>query len=238
MLVSQYSLSQLLPAFARDRAVTRNLRLPYGGPIATGGKYGKGQVLGCVGGAAAAEVVTLTLGTGTHTVTITADKVYQITHATAVTLAAVQAQYEAIFGVGNVVVTGTVGTTHILTFRSQLADVRIGCLFAVSAGGGSPSWARTTRGSCGAGQYDAYLDGAVDPAAAVLATDYLSTPQGELVTEGIRSGQPFSPLAYVAGYFNVSDLTGLDAAAAADAGWRIVTGDAITDTGAVVGLGI
>ena len=111
-------------------------------------------------------------------------------------------------------------------------------LFAVSSAGGSPSWARTTRGSAGAGQYDAYLDGTVDPAAAVLATDYLSTPQGELVTEGIRTGQPFSPLAYLSGFFNVSDLTGLDANAAADAGWRVAVGDAITDTGAVVALGI
>lgn len=237
MLVANYSLSQLLPAFAREQAVTRNLRLPYGGPVATGGKFSKGTVLGCVGGAAASEVVTLTLGTGTHTVTITADKVYQITHATAVTLAAVQAQYEAIFGVGNVAVTGTLSTTHILTFRSQLADTRIGCLFAVSAGGGSPSWARTTRGSSGAGQYDAYLDGTVDPAAAVLAVDYLSTPQGELVTEGIRSGQPHSPLCFVSGFFKVDDLTGLDANAVADRGWRIATGDAITDTGAVVALG-
>jgi hypothetical protein len=238
VLVAQYSLSQLLPAFARDRAVTRNLRLPYGGPAATGGKYAKGTVLGCVGGAAAAEVVTLTLGTGAHTVTITADKVYQITHAANVALATVQAQYEAIFGAGNVAVTGTVSTTHTLTFQNQLANARIGCLFAVASAGGSPSWARTTRGSCGAGQYEAYLDGTVDPAAAVLAVDYLSTPQGGLVGEGIPTGQAFSPPCYVAGYFNVADLTGLDANAAADAGWRLVTGDAITDTGAVVGLGI
>ena len=238
MLTAQYSLTQLLPAFAREVAVTRNVRLPYGGPIATGGKYARGLVLGCVGGGPQNEIVTLTLGTGTHTVTITADKVYQFTHAANVALATVQAQYEAVFGAGNVAVTGTVSTTHTLTFQGQLANVRIGCLFAVSAGGGSPAWARTTRGTAGAGQYDAYLDGTVDPAAAVLATEYLSTPQGELVTEGLRTGQPFSPLAYVAGYFSVADLTGLNANAVADPGWRLVTGDAITDTGAVVGLGV
>lgn len=235
MLVAQYSLSQLQPAFGP--VVTKCLRLPYGGPTTTGGRYARGTVLGCVGGAAQSEVVTLSLGTGSHTVSITADKVYQVTHAANVALATVQAQYEAIFGTGNVAVTGTVSTTHVLTFRNQLANARIGCLFAVTSAGGSPSWARTTRGSCGAGQYDAYLDGTVDPAAAVLAVDYLSTPQGELVTDGVRTGQPFSPLCYVSGFFNVADLTGLDAAAAADAGWRIATGDAITDTGAVVALG-
>ena len=36
MLVANYTVSQLLPAFGRDRAVTRNLALPYGGPTATG----------------------------------------------------------------------------------------------------------------------------------------------------------------------------------------------------------
>jgi hypothetical protein len=238
MLVAKYSLSQLAPAFAPERATARNLRLPYGGPTGTGGQYARGTVLGCVGGTAANEVATLTAGTGTHTCTFTADKVYSISHAANASLASVQALWENVFGPGNVAVTGTPGTSYVLTFQSQLAFVRIGGVFAVSAAGGSPAWARTTRGSAGAGQYDAYVNGTIDPAAAVLAVDYLSTPQGELVAEGVRTGQPFSPLCYVSGYFRVADLTGLDAAAAADPGWRLATGDAITEAGAVVGLGV
>jgi hypothetical protein len=186
MLVAQYSLSQLQTAFGPF--LVKNLRLPYGGPTGTGGKFSKGTVLGCVGGSAQSEVATLTInGTSDHACTFTADKVYTVTHAYNASLTTVKTAWEAVFGTGNVAVTGTAGTTYILTFQNQLANVRIGGLFAVTAGVGTPSWARTTRGSSGAGQYDAYLDGTVEPAGAVLATDYLSSPQGELVSEGVRS---------------------------------------------------
>lgn len=236
MLVAQYSLAQLQTAFGPF--LTKNFRLPYGGPTGSGGKFAKGTVLGCVGGAAADEVATLTIsGTATHVTNFTADKIYQVSHAYNATTAAVQALWEVVFGTDNVVVTGTAGTTYVLTFQNQLDSTRIGGLFATTATGGTPTWARTTRGSSGAGQYDAYLDATVDPASAVLAMDYLSSPQGELVTEGIRSGQPFSPLCYISGFFNVADLTGLDANGAADKGWRVAVGNAITDTGAVVALG-
>lgn len=236
MLVAQYSLSQLQTAFGPF--LVKNLLLPYGGPTGTGGKFAKGTVLGCVGGSAQSEVATLTVsGTATHVSQFTADKVYQVSHAYNASLATVKTAWEAVFGTGNIAVTGTAGTTYVLTFQGQLANVRIGGLFSSTATGGTPTWARTTRGSSGAGQYDAYLDGTVDPASAVLAVDYLSSPLGELVNEGIRSGQPFSPLCYLAAFLNVADLTGLDAAAVADPGWRIAVGSAITDTGAVVALG-
>lgn len=249
MLVAQYSLSQLEPAFDRNLASARPVRLPYGGPTGTGGRFAKGTVLGCVGGTAQSEVATLTLGgtsSGTVTATFTGDKVYQVTWTVGATNASVQTAWEAVFGAGNVAVTGTsAGATDgtvILTFQNQLANVRIGGLFAATVTAGTSTWARTTRGSAGAGQFDRYLDAGTlntpTTARSVLATDYLSTPQGELVTEGVRSGQAYSPLAWVAGFFNVGDLTGLDANGVADPGWRIVEGAAITDTGAVVGLGV
>lgn len=242
MLVKQFSLNPLRPAFSPELAVIRNVRLPYGGPTGTGGAFAKGLVLGCVGGSAQSEVVTLSAGTGTHTCTFTGDKVYTVSHAANASLASVQTLWEGVFGTGNVAVTGTPGTSYVLTFQGQLANTRIGGLFAVSSAGGSPSWARTTRGTSGAGQFDGYSDGGTNDrpttARAVLMYDYTSDPKGGLVTEAGPTGQPYQPQAYVSGFFNVGDLTGLDANAVADPGFRIVEGAAITDTGAVIGLGV
>jgi hypothetical protein len=243
MLVSQFSLAQLEPAYGRDVARVRNVRLPYGGPYAVGGAFAKGRVLGCVGGAAASEVRTLTVGTSTGTIThtFTADRAYVVTHQNNDSLAVVKAAWEAVFGAGNVAVTGVPGTNYILTFQGQLANVRIGGLMSISSNGNA-AWARTTPGSAGAGQFDWYVDAGTNnaptTARAVLAHEYLSSPQGELVTEGRRSGQAYSPPVFVAGYFFAADLTGLDANGVADTGWRIVEGTAITEAGAVVGLGV
>lgn len=249
MLVAQYSLTPVEPAYARHLAVKRNVRMPYGGPTGAGGNYAKGTVLGCVAGTVQSEVATLTLGgtsSGTVTATFVGDKVYTVTWTVGATNASVQTLWEAVFGAGNVAVTGTsAGATDgtvILTLRNQLANTRIGGNFTATVTAGTSTWARTTRGSSGAGQFDAYLDAGTNSrpttARAILAHDYLSTPQGELVGEGVRSGQAFSPEAWVAGYFNAADLTGLDSNGVADTGFRLVEGTAITDTGAVIGLGV
>jgi len=243
MLVAQLSLSQLEPAYAPHLAITRNVRLPYGGPYAVGGSFPRGTILGAVGGTAAAEVRTLTIGTSTGTVinTFVADKPYVVSHLVSDTTAVVQALWEVVFGRGNVVVTGTPGTNYILTFASQLVNTRIGGLMSISSNG-TAAWARTTPGSSGAGQFDKYIDAGTNNspqvARSILAYDYLSDPGGGLVTEGQKTQQGFSPLAYFAGYFNVGDLLGFDAAGLADPGWRMVEGTVITETGAVVGLGV
>src|SRR5688572_17410979 len=104
MLVKQFSLQPLLPAFRPESAVVRNYSLPYGGPVGVGGKFAKGTVLGCVAGTVQSEVATLTAGTGTHVVTFTADKVYSLSHAANAALSAVQALWESVFGAGNVAV--------------------------------------------------------------------------------------------------------------------------------------
>lgn len=252
MLVAQYSLSQLVPAFGRELAMSRNVRMPYGGPTGAGGTFPKGTVLGCVAGTVQSEVATLTLANttgGTFTVSFTADKVYQTASlAYNVSLANFKTALEAWFGTGNVAVTGIPGSSYVVTFQNQLANTRIGGLFAADASAltsgttATATWARTTRGSSGAGQFDKYLDAGTNScpttARAILAHDYLSTPQGEMVGEGLRTGQAYAPLAFMTGFFNVGDLTGLDANGVADTGWRIVEGTAITDTGAVIGLGV
>lgn len=256
MLVRQATLNPLRPAFAPDLAVERNVLLPFGGPYGTGGEFAKGLVLGCVGGTPASAVWTVTIGgspTGSKLkLDYTADKVYSATTANLVsahaTVAQVQTACDAIWGAGNTLVAGTPGTSFTITFQNMLATARIGgilsCAGSTFTAGTAPAAtvARTTPGTSGAGQFDVYTDAGTNnnptTARAALKYQYLSTPQGGLSTEAGPVGQPDSALAYFAGYFNVGDLTGLDANGVADAGWRIVEGTAITETGAVVGLGV
>jgi hypothetical protein len=239
MLVRQFSLEPLRPAFSPEMAVTRPVRLPYGGPTGVGGRFAKGTVLAPAGATAQSEVATLTVGTATGDLTtyFTADKVYVVTHAINATVAAVQTAWQTVFGEGNVAVTGVAGTNYILTFQQQLANSRIGGLFGLSANG-TAAWARTTRGSSGIGQFDAYLDGTIDPARAILVYDYMSDPAGGNVTEIGSTCQATSPVAYFAGFFNAADLTGLDANAVSDPGFRLVLGTAFNQTGAVIALGL
>jgi hypothetical protein len=244
MLVKQITLQPLRPAFRPDLAVERTCRLPYGGPYGVGGKFAKGTVLGCVAGTVQSEVRTLTVGTttGTITSTFTADKPYVVSHQHNDPLAAVQALWEGVFGKGNVAVTGTPGTNYVLTFQGRLANARIGGLLSLSVAAGTASWARTTAGSAGAGQFDRYLDAGTNnaptTARSVLAYDYLSDPQGGLALDAGSPNQSYSPQHYVSGYFLAADLAGMDAAAMADPGFRFVEGTALADGGAVVGLGV
>ena len=191
MMTSQKAHSQLEPAHSPAEARTRNVRLPYGGPTGYGGPFRKGTVLGCAAGTVQSEVATLTLAStpsGTVTATFTGDKGYVVRHAYDATLAAVQALWEGVFGRGNVTVTGTPGSEYVLTFGDQLANTRIGGLFSASITSGSASWARTTRGSAGAGQFDQYVDAGTNncptAASAILAHDYFTNPRGGLSGPG------------------------------------------------------
>ena len=243
MQTHSFSLAQLEPAFDRESAVPRNQRLPVGGPYGSGGNIPKGTILGAVGGSPANEVRTLTVGTSTGPIvsTFTADKPYPVSHANNASLAIVQAAWDAVFGKGNVTVTGTPGTNYILTFSGMLAQSRIGGKMDVSSNG-TAAWARTTPGSAGGGQYDVYIDAgtnnAPNTARCILACDYASTPTGDLLGEGLNTGQPFQPVCWMAGYFFTADLLGFDTPALADPGWRLVEGSGASDAGAVVGLGV
>ena len=96
-------------------------------------------------------------------------------------------------------------------------------------------------GSCGADQFDVYDDGTSNNqpgvARAALKYDHLTEPGGAQVTEQGAANPGANALAYVSGHFNTGDLSGLDAAALSDPGFRLVAGAAITDPGAVVAIG-
>lgn len=243
MLVAQYSLNPCRPAFNPEIA-ERSLRpvaLPVGGAVDSGAKFAKGTVLGCVGGAAANEAWTITIGSATGTVTFTFTcpaGVYQTTFAYNATPAAVKTALEVIFGTGNILtVTGTAGTTYVVTFGGLLANRMMGGLVAMTATTANPTLSRSA-GSCGAAQFAPYDNSAPGVARAVLKWDFSTDPQGARVSDVRGTGQPAEASAYTAGYFFVADLTGLDASAMSDPGFRLVTGAAITDTDAVIGIGV
>lgn len=219
-----YGQQGLMPALESGYlAVSLGVSLPFGGPTGVGGAWLQGQAVGAVGTAAQNEVATLTIsGTptgGTFTPSFTADKVYTLpAQAYNVSLANLQAALETyIFGAGNVVVTGTPGASYVLTFGSLLGNRRIGGLFSAThalTGGTSPNatWARTTRGSAGVFQYDAYSQASNNDVDGFLKYDYLSDPTGARVTDaGVASGQPFNPAIWIEGIFYASELLGLDA---------------------------
>lgn len=253
-LTKQFTHTPLRPAYRPDLAVERPVRLPVGGKYGVGGKFAAGLVLGCVGGAASSAVWTLTISgspTGSKiTLTYVADQVYTGTTANLVSahasVAQLQAVCDAIFGVGNTLVAGTPGTSFTITFQNQLASARIGGNPTVSAtftAGSTPAiaLARTTPGSCGSDQFDVYDDGTSNNqpgvARAALKYDHLTDPLGSLVTEQGSANPGGNALTYMSGFFNAGDLSGLDAAALSDPGFRLVSGAAITDPGAVVAIG-
>lgn len=248
---ANYTQQGLQVAHSPELATTRAVKLPYGGPTGTGGAYSQGLILTNVGGTAQAEVMTITSSgsSGTFTFLFVADKLYS-TGALAYncSTAVLQAALEEIFGTGSVVVTGSAGTSYVITFQS---NVRIGGypFFANTFGSGSISIARTTRGSCGAGQYDVYDGSTYTTTDAILEYETTLTPQGGLVGEYVTStNQPVSPPAYAEGFFfvyggvdggntDVLNLPNIDATAVgAGQKLRKAVGSAITEAGAIVRL--
>ena len=154
---------------------------------------------------------------------------------------------DSIWGAGNTLVAGTPGTSFTITFQGILANTRMGGKISLTnstfTAGSSPSvtQARTTPGSAGAGQFDIYTQAGTNnnPTAprAFLKYDWVSNPQGGESPDGGGGNQGSFPLAYRQGYFNVADLTGLDTNAMTTVGFRLVDGNAITDTGASIALG-
>jgi hypothetical protein len=256
MQTKSITLQPVKPAYEPEHALNRVCRLPFGGPWGTGGRFPKGTVLGCVGGAPANAVITITISgapTGSKlALDYTADKVYSAVTANLAsahaTVAQLQAACDEIWGAGNTLVAGTPGTSFTITFQGVLAQTRIGGLLSLTrstfTAGTAPAAtaARTTPGTSGAGQFDKYVDAgtnnAPQVARSVLMYDYLSDPLGGFVADAGVSGQPYSPPHYITGFFNVADLDGLDANGVTDPGWRIVEGAAITEAGAVVGIGV
>lgn len=239
MQTNAFPLQGLMPAHSPHLATTRPVCLPYGGPYGVGGSYAVGSGLTLDAGTAQSEVRTLTVGTstGTLTHTFTADKPYVVTHAYNATTAAVQTAWEAVFGKGNVTVTGTAGTSYVLTFGSGLANKRIGGNLTISSNGNA-SWAQTTKGSAGAEQYDLFDNSTYTTIDALIENTATLNPQGGRATD-VSSGteQPYSPPAFVEGFFNYADIPNVVTGAVGNdkkLGWA--TGSASSTTGAVVRL--
>src|SRR6185503_19942665 len=135
----------LLPAYMIPKPLELNSVLPIGGQVGTGAKFSKGQALGVKSVAVANEVRTLTLAStpsGTVTVTLTfADGVYQVSFAFNATLAAVRAAFIAALPGWNgaITVTGTPGSSYVITFGGYLASMAIGGNWQASITSGTAS---------------------------------------------------------------------------------------------------
>lgn len=235
--------SQDSPAYA----TTNPVNMPYGGPFGVGGAYDQAAAISIVAGTIQSEVITVTISgsTGDLVFTFYGDVIYQARFDCSATLAVAQTALEDIFGVGNVTVTGTPGTTYTVTMSGTLANQRIGGLVTVSATtSGTPTVARTTRGSSGAGQYDLYDSSTFTVVKGFLEYGFSSSPQGFITTQdiGFNTEQPQSPPAWTRGRFFVSSLLvgsaagELDSDAMTQGNMIFVRGTALTDVGAEVEL--
>jgi hypothetical protein len=254
MLRNTLTYNGLLPKIAPERMLSREVRLPYGGPFGTGGPYLKGTVLGSVSSATAANEVRTYAVSGSPTgvkvaITFTAgDQVYTASTAnaasTVMTAAELVAALEEIFGAGNI---GVVKSTlsYAITFQGALANTRIGGLLTFTptfTAGTSPAGAftRTTVGSCGSGQYDVQADGSSDGtqvAKCILRYDYVSGPTGGHATDIGPATQPYSPDAYFDGYFGVADIRNITTTSLATFG-RIWSGGSLSDPDAIIKIGV
>lgn len=251
MITRYFDHEPLVPSRWPDEAKELPVRLPVGGPVGVGGKFAKGRALGRVSGAARSEVWTLDVSGGPASGTWD----FNWTHgkgtesltglALAITNAALKAALETIFGEGNILsVTGTPGTSWVVTFGGLLANVKMGGAVGTpdAFNTGSIALTRTTAGRAGGGgQWDYYDDAAGDGTEVfrgVLKHDFFSDSVGGRIDEYGATGQPYCPPVYVRGVFRASDVTGLDAAALADPGVRLIVGTAVTDAGAEIGIGV
>lgn len=205
-----FAMQGLQPAHSKHLCARRAVTLPRGGPTDAGGSYAKGAGLGNVGGTAQPEIWTITTSLADNTwlfvfahgggVSKTSALAYNVSTAD------LEAALEDIFGTDSLAVTGTAGSEYVITFAD---DARVGGLISLPelASSGSISIARTQRGSCGAGQYDLYDGSAVTTIDALNEFEVSLDPTGARVTEfGVSTGQPFSPAAFVEGFFRADDI--------------------------------
>lgn len=207
----EFAMQGLQPAHSKQFAVRRGVTLPRGGPTDAGGSYAKGLGLGMVGGTAQPEIWTITSTLADNTwlfvfahgggVSKTAALAYNVS------LADLKTALEGIFGEGSIAtVTGTPGSSYVITFAD---NARVGGLIALPelASSGAISIVRTQRGSVGAGQYDVYDADAVTTIDALNEFETSLDPSGARVTEfGTSAGQPFSPSAFLEGFFLAADI--------------------------------
>jgi hypothetical protein len=199
--------------------------------------YARGTVLGEKWGVNAVYTVTLgTQSSGSFTLTVGANTTAGIPfNATA---AAVQTALTGLASVGanNATVTGAAGGPYTVTFQNALgaqAVTMTGSGAALTTPGNF-SVASAATGSAGTpGTFTAYAVGNTDGSQvprAILEHDCATDASGN-VTLGPTAGgsewgqtQPYAS-AFFAGDFATGELTGLDPAGIAAAGWRLVNGN-------------
>lgn len=240
-LVATYNLQGLMPAHSPEQAVLRNVKLPYGGETDVGGPIAKGSGLGMVGGTAQPEIWTITTSLADNTwrfvfghgggTAITAALAYNVS------TAALQTALNGIFGAGAVVVTGTAGSSYVITFQE---NYRVGGLISLPelASSGSISIARTQRGTCGSGQYDVYDGSSVTTIDALLQYETRTDPTGAPVTEyGTASGQPRSQPAFHEGFFSAADIPNIaSGAVGSDKKLGYAVGSSVSAAGTILRL--
>jgi hypothetical protein len=208
--------------------------------------YPKGTILGQVT-SSANDVQTITItGTptgGTFTITVSLMGVSQTTAALAynVTTANVQIALAAINLVGaNVTVTGTAGTSYVLTFNGNLAASPIPPVtVAASLTGGTTPAATPVHTTTGrtAGTYAQYASGNSDGSQVpkcITEYDYATDTSGQIslgaLPVGGQWGETFDSVpAYFTGDFSCVDLVNLDSNAVTAWGTaRLLTGTVST----------
>lgn len=217
--------------------------------LAGGVNYPAGTIVAEQNIAKRNEVQTLTIGGsptgGTFTI-VTTDGLSTGNLAYNANAATIQAALDALIGAGNVAVTGTGPFTF--TFGGEYGNRNVGLLTTTAAltGGSSPTAtiAKTTPGSAGpTGTAVAYADGGSSGAGVprwVVMHDTVTNMRGMVVDE---FGQEIGNSATVAyrGEFYCADLPNIAAVVAgsdlASLG-RLTAGQATTDTGAIIALGI
>jgi|ERR1700679_3587281 len=220
----RYAQQGLMPALGSFPTASWSTSLPYGGTrqragLSSGGQaFLQGTLIGVISTTPANEQWTLSVAGCTGTITVSVNFTsgsVQFSFAQNAPLSTVLAAIAAAvpsWGNGNLVVTGTPGTTYILTFANQLGNVAIGGGWAAQATTGTPALTNTQLGSS-AIQYDAYNASYNNHIGGALQWDVRTGASGERLSSdigGLSQNTPASFPFFVTGFFNASDLVGLD----------------------------
>ena len=234
--LTQFTENVLRPAYNDEDARTIPVNL-------APGTYARGQVLGEVTSTGANDVQTVTIGGsptgGTWTLTATPLAPYKgqaavtLTEPYNVTLAALQADLEQIYGAGNVIVTGTAGSSYVITATGGAARQQI--TVAVVSGSGltggtspSASIAHTTTGAADTGTYGAYAsgnsDGTQNPKGLLMYPCSVDANGNITIASEIPGYTQLSAPMYRAGAFRTEEIVGLDSNAVTKLAGVIVAG--------------
>jgi hypothetical protein len=231
-----YSQSELTPAMFPERMLKASL------PVAANQHMAKGTVVGVCASSSVNDVQTLSQSSatgGTFTLTFGFGTVYTTAPiAYNASAAQVQSALQALpnIGAGNVTCTGgALGSAGVVcTFAGALAGQPQPTLAVNQAGltgsGAAVSVTHTTNGVA-SGALEPYnsanSDGSQIPIG-ILAVEVATDPQGNVTFGPLPNGNGFGAVRHVApvaiaGYFQTSDLTGLDANAVSKLG-RLIDG--------------